>query len=213
MIAIDTVSRAMPGGDENQAGDMSRFVDNLGKLSAGGKRLMVGIHHTPKSDATVLRGHGSLHGAADCELNVADQTIRVAKQRDGEDGLQFGFKLEVVEIGSDEDGDPVTSCVAVASDVLAATGKRITGAASIALQLLRNAIIDAGEIPPACNHIPPNIRAVRKELWRHYCDNGQVSDDTPDAKRMAFKRAVTSLQKLGVIGVWGDWVWPANNRT
>jgi hypothetical protein len=212
VIVVDTVSRAMPGGDENQPADMSRFVDNLGRLSAGGERLTVGIHHTPKSDDTILRGHSSLHGAADCELNVVDQTIRVAKQRDGEDGIQFGFRLEVVEIGRDEDGDAVTSCVAVASDVAAT--KRITGAASIALRLLHNAIIDAGETPPACTHIPSNVLSVRMEIWRRYCDSGQVSDgDTPDARRKAFKRAAVRLQELGAIGVWGGWAWPADNRT
>jgi AAA domain len=213
VVAVDTVSRAMPGGDENQPADMSRFVDNLGRLSAGDERLIVGVHHTPKADGTVLRGHSSLHGAADCELNVVDQTIRVAKQRDGQDGLQFGFRLEVIEIGHDEDGDPVTSCVAVASDVAARAAKRITGAASIALRLLHNAIIGAGETPPACTHIPPNIRAVQMELWRRYCDSGQISDGTPDAKRKAFKRAAARLQELGAIGVWSDWVWPADNRT
>jgi hypothetical protein len=214
VITVDTVSRAMPGGDENQPADMSRFIDNLGRLSAGGERLILGIHHTPKSDGTVLRGHSSLHGAADCELNVVDQTIRVAKQRDGQDGLQFGFRLKVVEIGHDEDGDPVTSCVAVASDVASGTAKRITGAASIALRLLQNAIIDAGEKPPACTHIPPDTLAIRMELWRRYCDSGQVSDgDTPDAKRKAFKRAAVRLQEIGAIGVWGDWVWLADNRT
>jgi hypothetical protein len=78
---------------------------------------------------------------------------------------------------------------------------------------LRNAIIDAGEVPPASNHIPPNILAVRMDLWRRYCDAGQVSDGDADAKRMAFKRAAVRLQELGAIGVWGEWVWPANNRT
>lgn len=214
VIVVDTVSRAMPGGDENQPSDMSRFVDNLGRLAGDDERLIIGVHHTPKSDGTVLRGHSSLHGAADCELNVVEQTIRVAKQRDGEDGLRFGFQLEVVQIGHDEDGDPVTSCVAVASDVPNSAPKRITGAAQIALRLLFDAVIGAGEVPPACNHIPPNTRAVRMELWRRYCDHGQVSDcDTPDAKRKAFKRAAARLQELGAIGVWGDWVWPADNRT
>lgn len=124
---------------------------------------------------------------------------------------QFGFRLEVVEIGHDEDGDPVTSCVAVASGVAPPTAKRITGAASIALRLLHNAIINAGEALPACTHIPPSVLAVRMELWRRYCDSGQVSDgDTPDAKRKAFKRAAARLQEISAIGVWGDWVWLAD---
>lgn len=215
-IVVDTVSRAMPGGDENQPADMSRFVHNLGLLSVAGERLAIGIHHTPKNDGTVLRGHSSLDGAADCELNVVDRSVRIAKQRDGADDLQFGFHLEVVEIGYDEDGETVTSCVAVASDVATASTNRDAapkGAAGVALRLLHNAVVDAGEVPPASNHIPPNILAVGMDLWRRYCDAGQVSDgDTPDAKRKAFKRAATKLQEIGAIGVWGNWVWPADNR-
>ena len=37
--------------------------------------------------------------------------------KDGEDGLRFGFKLEVVDLGVDEDGDLITSCVAIEADV------------------------------------------------------------------------------------------------
>jgi hypothetical protein len=206
------VSRAMPGGDENQPADMSRFVDNLGQLSAGGERLVIGVHHTPKSDGTVLRGHSSLHGAADCELNIMDETIRIAKQRDGEDGLQFGFRLEVVEIGHDEDGDPVTSCVSVASDVVSMRSKPVSGAAATALELLRTATIEAGQSPPTDRHIPGHVRVVRLSVWREYCARGQVSaSDDPDSRAKAFKRSADRLQELGAIGIWGDWAWLAYN--
>ena len=32
------------------------------------------------------------------------------KSKDGEDGKSFGFRLEVQELGTDSDGDPITSC-------------------------------------------------------------------------------------------------------
>jgi len=37
--------------------------------------------------------------------------------KDGDDGLKWGFRLELVTVGVDADGDPITSCVAVEADV------------------------------------------------------------------------------------------------
>ena len=88
---------------------------------------------------------------------------------------------------------------------------RVTGAAKVALRILTRAISDAGEIPPASNHIPPNVRAVKADLWRRYCYLGAVADPdaTQDAKKKAFARASEKLQELGAIGGWEGWVWPA----
>lgn len=86
---------------------------------------------------------------------------------------------------------------------------KVTGAPKIALDLLKRAITDAGERPPACNHIKPDMLAVRLTLWRQYCDQGQIVEtDKPDTKLKTFKRAAQKLQELGKIGVWGEWVWP-----
>ena len=35
----------------------------------------------------------------------------ITKGKDGEDGAEFGFRLNTVTIGQDEDGDDITSCV------------------------------------------------------------------------------------------------------
>lgn len=55
--------------------------------------------------------------AADAELEVVrtvgGRSVRLSKSKDGQDGLEWGFHLEVVTIAMDEDGDPITSCVAV----------------------------------------------------------------------------------------------------
>ena len=88
--------------------------------------------------------------------------------------------------------------------------KRITGKAAIALDLLKKAIDADGEIPPANRRTPANVRAVRTSLWRRYCEQGQISDsDKPDTKDKAFRRAATTLQNRGYIGVWNEWVWMA----
>ena len=88
--------------------------------------------------------------------------------------------------------------------------KRITGKAAIALDMLKRAIEEAGEIPPSNRRTPVNVRAVRTSLWKGYCEQGSITDsDKPDTQDKAFRRAATTLQERGFIGVWSDWVWEA----
>lgn len=47
----------------------------------------------------------------------AGRSLRLSKSKDGEDGSMWGFDLEVVDIGADSDGDRITSCVVVETEV------------------------------------------------------------------------------------------------
>ncbi len=85
---------------------------------------------------------------------------------------------------------------------------KLTGPAKIALDLLAKAIDEAGEKPPASNHIPPDISVCPVSLWKRYCEAGSITvSDKPDSFDKAFKRAAERLQSLGFIGVWDDKVW------
>lgn len=110
LVVIDTLSRALAGGDENSSVDMGHLVTNLDALrQRTGAHLMV-IHHSGKNAARGARGHSLLRAALDTEIEIADDIIAVKKQRDLEGGFQQGFSLVNVRLGSDEDGDPITSC-------------------------------------------------------------------------------------------------------
>ena len=116
MIVVDTVSRSMAGGNENGPEDMTAFISNCDVMRAeSGSHVML-IHHSGKDSSQGARGHSSLRGATDVEMelefdketNLRSLTNR--KNRDGEVGLQVVFKLKVFELGEDEDGDMVTTC-------------------------------------------------------------------------------------------------------
>ena len=77
-----------------------------------------------------------------------------------------------------------------------------------ALDLLHDAIVREGEIPPASEHIPPQTRCVTEGLWRRFCAAGTISEGSPEAARKAFKRAADKLLKDGAIGKWDLWCWP-----
>ena len=134
----------------------------------------------------------------------------VEYMKDGPEGDEIVSRLEVVEVGTDEDGDAITSCIIEETDAgpaKASQTKPLSAAQGRALQLLVEAIDRGGETPPASTHIPANTRCVSEDLWRQYCYQGAVSTGDQHAKRMAFKRSAEALIAVGRVGKWEPWVW------
>ncbi|MDB9838622.1 helicase RepA family protein [bacterium] len=135
MIVVDTLSRAMAGGDENGPTDMTAFIANLDAIrNATGAHIMI-VHHSGKDTAKGARGHSSLRAATDTEIELeVDGKIRTAtatKQRDLEPQEPIVFQLKVHELGRDEDGDAVTTCTIIEAseeDKADANQKRPKGA-------------------------------------------------------------------------------------
>lgn len=214
-VVIDTVNRSFRGSESSDE-DMTAYVQAADAVWKTFKCAVPLVHHCGH-EGSRYRGHSSLGGALHAQIAVkrdADDKIIVTVEhmKDGPDGATVASRLEVVDVGTDEDGDPITSCVIVETDA-ASSGKRrrpVQGQAGIALNLLNQAVIDAGETPPPNNHIPGDIRAVPMSLWRSYCYQGGIckGDTTHDARKKAFNRAADKLQAYGSIGIWDEWVWP-----
>jgi hypothetical protein len=115
VVMIDTLNRAAPAADENSSSDMGRILEGAKMLQRITDGLVVLIHHTGKDATKGLRGHSSLHAALDAGVEVertaAGRSWRVGKAKDGEDGLSVPFALRRVLLGTDSDGDEVSSCV------------------------------------------------------------------------------------------------------
>ena len=134
MIVVDTLSRAMAGGDENGPTDMTSFIANLDALrDATGAHIMI-VHHSGKDTAKGARGHSSLRAATDTEIelevNGKIRTATATKQRDLEPKEPIVFQLKVHELGRDEDGDAVTTCTIIEAnedDIADANQKRPAG--------------------------------------------------------------------------------------
>lgn len=120
LIVVDTLSRAIAGGNENGPEDMTAFIANVDALrDHTGAHVMI-VHHTGKDTAQGARGHSSLRAATDTEIEIEnDEGLRTAtatKQRDLEPKQPIAFQLKVHEIGNDDDGDAVTTCTIMAAD-------------------------------------------------------------------------------------------------
>lgn len=121
VVILDTLNRAAPGVDENSSRDMGEVIAATKAIQYELGGLVLLVHHTGKNAAMGLRGHSSLHAALDSAVEVTrDGDARawtLAKSKDGEDGGDHPFALEVVELGMDDDGDPITSCVVRPQDM------------------------------------------------------------------------------------------------
>ena len=89
---------------------------------------VVAIHHAPKNGDTP-RGHGNLNGDADVTMRIEGQddqprTVTFGKNRNGPSGHAFDFNVELVDLGTDEDGDPIRRPVAVEVDPEQASSRR-----------------------------------------------------------------------------------------
>ena len=116
LVIIDTLSQSMPGADENGPKDMTAAIAAAQRIRDELGATVLLVHHAGKDEARGARGHSSLRAATDTELEVkreseAQYRIRVSKQKEGETGAVWMHRVEQVELGEDDDGDPVTTAV------------------------------------------------------------------------------------------------------
>jgi hypothetical protein len=120
LVIVDTLSAAFGGGNENSE-DMTKFVNNMSSIKFNRKVAVMVVHHTGKDESAGARGHSSLKGNIDTEIQVKAEkrgekwyrSFSSTKQKDDETGQQKRFGLNIVELAKDEDGDPITTCSVV----------------------------------------------------------------------------------------------------
>ena len=218
LIVIDTISRALCGGDENSPKDMGSIVAATSRLQTDTAAHVLWIHHVPLDGSDRLRGHGALLGAMDTTISVVKsangvRAATVVKANDSEEGECVAFTLESVTIGTDADGNETTAPIVVPADGAAvarpAKGEaRLTKATQIALRALTEAIDEQGSPAPASNHIPASARTVTVDAWRQQAYRRGISTSEEDrAKQQAFKRASEHLIGTNRVGIWDSFVW------
>lgn len=121
LVIIDTLAQSMPGGNENAGEDMGQAMAHCKLIHKHTGATVLLIHHSGKDTTKGARGWSGLRAAADAELEVirapTGRAMRISKQKDGDDAMEWGFGLEIVEIGMDEDLEAITSCVVIEADI------------------------------------------------------------------------------------------------
>jgi hypothetical protein len=210
LIIIDTLARAMGGGDENSGQDMGALIRNVDLIrERTGAHVML-IHHSGKDTSRGARVHSSLRAAADTEIELTRSGAAVMaeakKQRDVSVRGRFAYTLLPVTIGQDGDGDDVTSAVVEPTEPVK-RGPVVRGQALTALQALDDALAHHGAVK-AGDLWPDNRKCVDLEVWKDFCDRHCLSSGTADcSKRTAFHKARTALQNRGLIRIVDGFVW------
>ena len=218
LVVLDTLSRTMPGGNENGPEDMGAYIANCDKIREQTGAHVLIVHHKPKGNSNTPRGHSSLFGAVDTLIKVEKKEdgnlATVEASKDDEDGWKLGFSLEVIKVGDDEDGEEITSCaVIVNDDVSVKNEKRLTGDLRTAKDALDEVIISVGNTVHNRPLIPDNTRCASFEAWRQEFYSRASEKPNQEAKRQAFARASKSLRDKGVCAFRDNLVWLVSDKT
>ena len=222
LVVIDTFARATPGIEENSAKEVGSAITIMSSIQDDLGCGVLIIHHSGKDQARGMRGSSSLLGAVDLELeckkiSVEGSTDRigqltVTKQKDGEDGIVLGYRMDVVSLSQIDPEATSLALVPIAKDELEEASKvkgskeNKTGVdAKIALEALHQAISEGGDVPPIGDRAPRGTKAVREALWRDYWR--KMTTKEGGAERTGWSRAKENLTTTNRAAHWGEWWW------
>jgi hypothetical protein len=224
LIVVDTISRAMMGGDENGPADMGTLAANLNILRYETGAHVMGVHHGTQADGTKSRGHSSLPFGADVIIQTEWTeenglgSVTVGFCRDDAIGPLGTFRTEPVSLGTDADGDPITTLVVEETDQPARHRRATTGKMKDRHAALwdhvKNIMAQAGApiVPamgmPQVTGMPrPSLReALVQRGWFH---EGQLLDGGKVAKAgfTEENNALTALKRRNLLEFNRAYVW------
>lgn len=201
-VVIDTLNRSIAGSESDDK-DMGNFVRSADAVRDAFSCATIIVHHCGLATDRP-RGHTSLTGAADAQLSVKRDrkantvVLTVEYQKDGAEGEEIASRLELVEVGTDDDGDPITSMVVepIEGYVAPVTETKLSNKLRIALEVLFRGINDYGETLPASFSLPAQTQGITVERWREMLISaGEINPDAANP-RSAFKNTIKDPLKV-----------------
>ena len=211
LIILDTINRALCGGDENSSKDMGELIASVGRIQDSIQAAILALHHMPH-DANRMRGHGSLLGAVDSSVAVQKtetcRTATVVKANDAHEGEQVAFTLESVGLPSGTQAplvvpihlEPHQSASFPESIRLNLNQRRFVG-------ILRTAI---AEIPVThgAMGVPDRVQAVTREnLKKYLVVKGWMEEAESGNGRAKVSNMLNALAEKKLVGLANQCVW------
>lgn len=221
VLVIDTMSQAMAGHEENDAASMTAALKSCWEISRAIEGLVLLVHHTGKDAQRGPRGSSAitanLDGLVMVECDGEARKFKVEKSKDGQAGQLHGFSLDVCELGNDEDGDPITSCVVVPGGVLKKTDTMPKPGTQA--RIAYDCLVDIQKVQPITPQtltdglgefgVPEKLANLCD--WKEAClKAGLIDPDSKDpagALSKAMARVRKELEPKGLLGYYDGWVW------
>jgi hypothetical protein len=211
LIVLDTLNRSL-NGSEARDEDMAAYIKAADALQTAFECTVMFVHHCG-IDTTRPRGHTSLTAAVDTQIAVKRDkggtiiaTVEMCK--DDAEGEQEFSRLEAVTVGTDPDGDPITSCIIKAtepSDTSRVAGRKLGKKIREAREILHDAIAKwPQELPPQVRmEVPASVRVgVKKDRFRqHLADRGNTANRQQEWNRIA------DMKDSNLMGEFKGFVW------
>lgn len=205
LVVIDTLAQTTPGANENAAEDMGRALEHCRQIHRHTGATVLLVHHSGKDSSRGARGWSGLKAAADAELEVVRngdaRLLRLTKAKDDVDGSEFGFRLNVVSVGTDEDGDALTSCVIEETEVQTRTPAPKGDVQKAVVRVLRDVLAFTGEDALDYEEL---VTATVAQL--------PAVDGKRDRRDFTVRRALGLLQQEGAVAIDAMRVSLAKNR-
>jgi AAA domain len=215
VVVIDTLNRALIG-DENKSDDMARFIRAADMVRAAFTCAVIIVHHCGVAGSRP-RGHTSLSGADDVQIAVERNdsgimTVKVECMRDGDASAPMACRLERIELGNDDDGDPITSCIVVpveGASASTAARVRLSGNQARFLDIMRDALVDPPAEHKTTANIPAGLTAITRE-WLKICCKSKGwfdAEATENNNRAKVSNMLNALAARHLIGLSNLYVW------
>lgn len=184
LIVIDTLMVAAGWTNENDPAEVQSVMKVLRALSDETGTFVLAIDHHGKDASRGTRGSSDKEASSDVVISLVPGEMTLAKCSEGPQGLKRSFRLDAREIGSYEDGEPVTECTVDWCDELPKQFRSLSS--------LRAAIASVPEQTVA------NKVAVPKAAVRKAFDESSGSKSA-EARRMAWMRAYNAAVTAGEV--------------
>ncbi|MGF7008131.1 AAA family ATPase [Aminobacter sp. BE322] len=167
LVVVDTVSRALPGADENLQKDMTLFAEACDVVSRAFACAVIGVHHAGKSGD--MRGSTVLQGAGDFVFRLTRKKgatvgeLYAEKIKAAPDGWSEHYRLDTVTVS-----DGRSSLVVERAEM--GVGPRVELTPDIAVAVLR--AMDAAWLAGEPWSLAPQASVERRAVRRMVMDFG-----------------------------------------
>jgi hypothetical protein len=214
-VAVDTVFRSFGAGNVNASDHMNAYLGAIRTITDTGIGF-VAVHHETKSGGTPA-GSVTLIGGADTIIATQRHGNRerswcIEFAKDDAETKPRKFTLVVEEVGTDQDGEPVSSCVVVDGGVTEqpkqGRPKKQTER-DLLMRFLGDTLTEKG-LPPdkGMGAIPLDVsRVVDVDHWREKYMEHTGPGENPESKARKWRRLLQEALTEGRYGCAGKWVW------